>query len=80
MKTGKNGVPYSENTVITEYYDRYRGPDGDEWFTVTTVIDDPVNFQGTFITSTDFKKEPDGSRWHPTPCVVEPPLATRASQ
>lgn len=80
MKTGKNGVPYSENTVITEYYDRHRGPDGDEWFTVTTVIDDPVNFQGTFITSTDFKKEPDGSRWHPTPCVVEPPLATRASQ
>ena len=73
----KNGVPYSEDAVITEYYDRYRGPNGDEWFTVTTLVDDPVNFQGPYITSSDFKKETDGSKWHPTPCAVDPPLVTR---
>lgn len=76
----KNGVPYSENAVITEYFDRHRAPNGDEWFTVTTVIDDPVYFQGRFITSTDFKKEADASRWKPTRCVVEPPAANTASQ
>src|SRR5579872_4061754 len=42
MKAGylrKNGVPYSENTVLTEYFDRHTDY-GSEWFTVTTVVDD----------------------------------------
>lgn len=76
----KNGVPYSENATITEYFDRHRAPNGDEWFTVTTVIEDPVYFQGRFVTSTDFKKETDGSGWRPTPCVVDPPQASTTSQ
>ena len=27
----KNGAPYSANAGLTEYYDRYTGPNGDEW-------------------------------------------------
>jgi len=66
----KNGVPYSEGTVLTEYYDRHTEPNGDQWFTVTTIVDDPKYLQQPFITSTHFKKEPDGARWRPTPCTA----------
>jgi len=64
----KNGVPYSASTTLTEYYDRFSEPNGDEWFTVTTVVTDPVYLAIPFVTTTDFKKESDASRWNPTPC------------
>jgi hypothetical protein len=66
----KNGVPYSEGTRLTEYYDRHTEPNGDLWFTVTTIVDDPKYLQQPFITSTHFKKEPDGAKWRPTPCTA----------
>ena len=69
----KNGVPYSENAVLTEYLNRHHEPDGSEWFTVTTVVDDPKYLTMPFITSSSFKKEPDPSKWHPTPCEIDPP-------
>jgi hypothetical protein len=65
----KNGVPYSANTVLTEYYDRTREDNGDSWLVVTTIVDDPQYLQQPFITSTHFKMEQDGSKWHPTPCT-----------
>ena len=64
----KNGVPYSGSTRVTEYYERFSEPNGDEWFTVMTVVTDPEYLAVPFVTTTDFKKEPDGSRWNPTPC------------
>jgi hypothetical protein len=64
----KNGVPYSENAVVTEYFDRHTESNGDEWFTVTTIVDDPKYLGQSFITSTHFKKEADASKWYPTPC------------
>ena len=65
----KNGVPYSENTVLTEYYNMTKEPNGDQWLIVTTIVDDPMYLNQQFITSTNFKKEPDGSKWNPTPCT-----------
>ena len=64
----KNGVPYSASTSLTEYYDRFSEPNGDEWFTVTTIVTDPVYLAIPFVTTTDFKKEVDASRWNPVPC------------
>lgn len=64
----KNGVPYSENTVLTEYYNVTREPNGDEWLIITTIVDDPKYLGQRFITSTHFKKEPSDSKWNPTPC------------
>jgi len=69
-----NGVPYSEDASITEYLDRHTEPDGSEWFTVTTIIDDPTYLTQRFITSSSFKREPDGAKWTPTPCIIDPPL------
>jgi hypothetical protein len=64
----QNGVPYSESAVLTEYFDRFAGPNGDEWFNVTTIVEDPIYFTQPFVTTTHFKKEPDGSKWSPSPC------------
>jgi len=66
----KNGVPYSANTVLTEYYDRTSEPNGDSWLIVTTIVDDSQYLQQPFITSTHFKREPDGSKWAPMPCAA----------
>jgi hypothetical protein len=64
----KNGVPYSDRASLTEYYDRFSEPGGDEWLTVTTIVEDPVYLYMAFVTTTDFKREADGSKWHPFPC------------
>jgi hypothetical protein len=67
----KNGVPYSENAVVTEYFDRHDEADGSSWFTVTTIVDDPKYLAQNFITSTHFKKEADASKWFPSPCKAK---------
>jgi len=65
----KNGVPYSANTILTEYFNAPpREENGDAWLVVTTVVTDPQYLTGRFMTSSHFKKLPDGNAWHPTPC------------
>lgn len=71
MKAGwlrRNGVPYSENAVITEYFNRLDQPDGASFLVVTTTVEDPINLNARFTVSSNFKKEADGSKWKPTPC------------
>jgi hypothetical protein len=63
----KNGVPYSEDAVLTEYFDRL-SEDGTEWLLVETIVSDPKYLAQDFITSTHFRKEPDNSKWMPSPC------------
>ena len=64
----KNGVPYSENTTLTEYYDRFAAPNGDEWLVVNTIVSDSMYLTQDFVTSTHFKKEPDAAKWSPASC------------
>ena len=64
----KNGVPYSADALLTEHWDLYKEPSGAEWLVITTVVDDPAYLQLQYVTSPNFKKEPDGSKWDPTPC------------
>ena len=66
----RNGVPYSDKANITEYFYRYSAF-GDEWLTVSTVVEDPVNLRQPFLTSSSFKKEPNDSKWAPSDCVSE---------
>ncbi len=65
----KNGVPYSDGAAVTEYYDQFTESNGQAWFTVTTIVNDPKYLAMPFVTTTDFKKEPDGSKWSPEPCT-----------
>jgi hypothetical protein len=63
----KNGVPYSADATVTEYFDVSPSPGG-QLLLVTTVVDDPRYLLQPFIVSSHFKKEADGSKWDPTPC------------
>ena len=64
----KNGIPHSDQTAITEYFDTFTSIDGSQWFTITTVIEDPVYLAVPFVTTTDYKRELDESGWNPEPC------------
>lgn len=68
--TRRNGVPFSADAVLTEYFDLHAAPNGDEWLVVTTILEDPVYYNGPFVTSTNLKRIPDDSGWNPTPCTA----------
>lgn len=68
----KNGVPYSDKTTVTEYFNRTPETYGITYMVVTTIVEDPEYLNVPFITSSHFKKLPDaGNGWDPTPCSVK---------
>jgi hypothetical protein len=70
----KNGVPYSEDAQITEYFHRLpEQPGGDAWLHVVTIVEDPTYLAEPFYTSAMFKREPNGSKWNPSECRTPPP-------
>ena len=74
MKPGylrRNGVPYSGNAVLTEYWDRLGAPGGETLLVVASEVVDPSNLATPFWTSTHFRKLDDGSGWKPTPCSAK---------
>jgi len=74
----KNGVPYSGNAELTEYYDRFDFK-GSAYLIVTSFVKDPQYLTQVFVTSSQFRREPDASKWNPTPCRPLWPLAARVS-
>jgi hypothetical protein len=69
----KNGVPYSDRAVVTEYYDRF-SMFGNDYLQVETVVTDPTYLTTPFVVSNQFKREPDDSKWNPSPCATDAPL------
>ena len=67
----KNGVPYSENAVLTEYFDLLVQHDGTEWLTVLSILDDPTYFSQALVTSSNFRRESGRSGWDPSDCRVD---------
>ena len=67
----KNGAPYSAKATVTEYYDLNTIPNGDQWLTVTTRVEDPMYFTRPLLISSDFKKLPNANGWNPTPCSAK---------
>ena len=64
----KNGVPYSANTTMTEYYHRMTAPNGDVWLTVVAEITDPENLREPFVQSTHFKRLAANATFKPEAC------------
>jgi hypothetical protein len=64
----KNGVPYSANAVLTEYWDLFKRSNGDEWLTITSQVEDPIYLREPRLVAYLFKREPNGAKWDPTPC------------
>lgn len=75
----KNGLPYSENARLTEYFSRVAGF-GSDYLAVLSVVHDPMYLNGDFVTSSQFKREPDAKNWNPSPCTTAPPLAAAGEQ
>ena len=75
----KNGLPYSENATLTEYFDRH-DDFGSEWFTVLSVLEDQRYLVSPFVTTTHFKREPNPAKWNPQPCETLPPTTDRVSR
>ena len=67
----KNGVPYSQNAVVTEYFDIAPIPGGGQVLLVTAIVDDTQYLRQPFTTSSQFKKEADGSKWDPEACTAK---------
>jgi hypothetical protein len=67
----RNGVPYSDQTTLTEYFDRFPAPDGSEWLVVTTIVEDPVYLNAPFVTSSHFRRETGNGNWNPTACRTD---------
>jgi hypothetical protein len=68
----KNGIPYSGNAIMTEYFDTFN-LEGDAYLIRTGVVDDPQYLTERFMTSEQYQREPDASKWHPSPCKTAPP-------
>jgi hypothetical protein len=63
-----NGVPVSENAVVTEYFDWF-SEGAEQWFVVTTMVDDPTYLTERLVISSNFRREPNGAaKWAPRPC------------
>jgi len=71
MRTGylrKNGPPYGNHAVLKEFFDLSVERNGDTWFVVTTIVEDPYNLTEPFVTSTNFKKQKDATGYSPVAC------------
>jgi hypothetical protein len=66
----KNGVPYSANATMTEYWDLIRERNGDLRILLLIQVDDPTYLNQPWVVPVHFKKEPNGSKWDPTPCAA----------
>jgi hypothetical protein len=64
----KNGIPYSANATLTEYFHRQTAPNGDEWILHVSEVTDPENLRQPFVLSSHFKKLPPGASFNPEPC------------
>jgi hypothetical protein len=67
----KNGMPYTGNAALTEYFRVMELPDRSQWIRFTQIVDDPDYLTQPWIVNYAFKKLPDGSKWNPTPCSVK---------
>jgi len=70
----RNGVPYSANATLTEYFDRIEESNRDSWLVETASLDDPQYYQVPFLVTNHYKREPDGSKFNPRPCEVTMPV------
>jgi hypothetical protein len=67
----KNGVPYSDKAVLTEYFDVTMEPNGWRFILLTSIVEDPQLLTSTFLLNTPFRLLPDGSEWSPSPCAAQ---------
>jgi hypothetical protein len=69
----KNGVPYSANAVVTEWFDVVTAAppnNNTTYMVIDTEVSDPLYLTQTFVTSTHFKKLPANATFTPEACTA----------
>jgi len=66
-----NGVPYSDQATMQEFFDIVTGDNGEEYLIVLSLVEDPVFLAGPALTSSNFRKESDDSSWAPSDCLTQ---------
>jgi hypothetical protein len=64
----RNGVPFSNNATLTEYYDLVKEKSGVEYLILTSTLDDPTYMSQPMWTATHFKKQSDAKGFTPVGC------------
>jgi hypothetical protein len=67
----RNGMPYTGNAVLTEYFRLMELPDKSRWIRLTQIVEDGEYLTQPWVVNYAFRKLPDGSRWNPTPCSAK---------
>jgi len=67
----KNGVPYSQNANLMEYYDLIKEPNGDPLMVVTIITTDPLYLTQPFVITSQYKKQTSDAGWNPTACSAK---------
>ncbi len=73
MRTGylrKNGIPYGEDAVLTEYF-VVLTDSGNTYLAVTTMLEDPKYLAQPWIRTSQFKRQPNGAGWSPSACSAD---------
>ena len=65
-----NGVPFSANVAMVEYFDLIKEPGGEVWLIDDATITDPTYLVRSVKRSTHLRKQADGAGWDPSPCMV----------
>ena len=63
----KNGIPYSANAVLTEYFTTLTDS-GIDYLVVTNFLEDAQYLAQPYVRSVQFRKQADSKGWNPTPC------------
>ncbi len=66
----KNGVPFSENAVLTEYFTMVSDR-GATYLVDTLMLQDSRYLTQSFVRSAQFKKQADATGWDPIPCSAK---------
>jgi hypothetical protein len=64
-----NGVPFSAETTMTEYYQVFKRGNT-EYLIQTQIVEDPQYLSVPWVVTNNFKREADDSKWDPRPCEL----------
>ncbi len=70
----RNGVPYSEDAEMTEFFNLITEDDGHQYLVIQTFVKDPRYLNQHFVRTLQFKREPDGTARAPLDCSASEAL------
>lgn len=74
-----NGVPYSAQAKLLEYFDRIEDQ-STSYLTLTQVVSDPTYLREQYLTSYEYLREADAAHWNPRPCGLPAPTRQAVPQ